>query len=387
MQHTTCHSFHACPLRSSSLLIVSKEKQTIVTATDEIFNMLGYEPTRLIGKSIDILHPRSAPNKSSSSCYTLRHAFCGDIPFDICSHFDPLANATDLEYWLIRPVQHMTTIPNIHTSNNTMRGPVTILRLSPFGTIEHAYPSSEFPQKPHELRGHPIMSFVYKSDVRFLCERLSKLPKRTFATFKVRWLKQHPRHNMEDQFEWVAFTVMNSPRRLSCSAVDDPQTRPTCIIRPIYDPIDTEEKEEEVDLYYTLWDTLPLPVKSCISTIFSTLDTLHAAMDEGRSYVVQYVKHLITHFLKVSSELLYYAALEFQQYPNYNHEDSSENSSKKEELFVSGSSACDTNTIKVTLDNCIWSVPLLINNSLHKSNHPNMPFTKPIKSKHKYHYH
>ncbi|KAL9554479.1 hypothetical protein MBANPS3_002809 [Mucor bainieri] len=356
MQHTTCHSFHACPLRSSSLLIVSKEKQTIVTATDEVFNMLGYEPTCLIGKSVDILHLCSVPKKPSSSsscCYTLRHASHGDIPFDICSHFDPLANATDLEYWLIRPAQHMSTIPNMHTSSNAMRGPVTILRLSPFGTIEHAYPSSEFPQKLHELIGHPIMSFVYKSDVRFLCERLSKLPKRTFTTFKVRWLKQHPRHNVEDQFEWVAFTVMNSPRRLSCSALDDPQTRPTCIIRPIYDPTDTaekEEKEEAAYFYDALWDALLLPVKSGISTIFSTLDALHTAMDEGRSYVVQFLGHLITHFLKVSSELLYHAALEFEHYPNHNHEDangSRENSSKKEELLVSGSSACDTNTIKV----------------------------------------
>ncbi|CAO3654783.1 unnamed protein product [Mucor fragilis] len=390
MQHTTSHSFHDCPLRSSSLLIVSKEKQTIVTATDEVFNMLGYEPTHLIGKSVDILHLCSAPKKpSSSGCYTLRHASCGDIPFEICSHFDPLANATDLEYWLIRPAQHMTTIPNIRACNNTARGPVTILRLSPFGTIEHAYPSSEFPQKLHELRGHPIMSFVYKSDVRFLCERLSKLPRRTFATFKVRWLKQHPRHDRQDQFEWVAFTVMNSPRRLSCSAVDDPQTRPTCIIRPIYDTTtSTEEVEKkEENIYYALWDTLLLPVKSGISTIYSALDALHAAMDEGRSYVVQFLGHLITHFLKVSSELLYHAALEFEGYPNHSHDDGGESSSsKKEELHVSGSSACDTNTIKVTLDNCIWSVPLLINNSLHKSNISIMPFTKPTKSKHKRHH-
>lgn len=384
MQHTTSHSFHDCPLRSSSLLIISKEKQTIVTATDEVFNMLGYEPTRLIGKSIDILHLCSVPKKPS--CYTLRHESSGDIPFDICSHFDPLANATDLEYWLIRPVQQMSTTPTIRTSSSCMtKGPVTILRLSPFGTIEHAYPSSEFPQKPHELRGHPIMSFVYKSDVRFLCERLSKLPKRTFATFKVRWLKQHPRHNMEDQFEWVAFTVMNSPRRLSCSAANDPQTRPTCIIQPIYDTTDTEEAEE--DTFYTLWDTLLLPVRSGINTIYSILDAFHAAMDEGRSYVVQFLGHLITHFLKVSSELLYHAALEFERYPNHNHDDNGSNSSKKEDLLVSESSACDTNTIKVTLDNCIWSVPLLINNSLHKSNHLNMPFTKqkPTKSKHKHH--
>lgn len=395
MQHTTCHSFHACPLRSSSLLIVSKEKQTIVTATDEVFNMLGYEPTRLIGTSIGILHPRKS--SSSSCCYTLRHASCGDIPFDICSHFDPLANATDLEYWLIRPVLQMTTIPTMHTPNNTMKGPVTILRLSPFGTIEHAYPSSEFPQKPHELRGHPIMSFVYKSDVRFLCERLSKLPKRTFATFKVRWLKKHPRHNMEDQFEWVAFTVMNSPRRLSCSALDDPQTRPTCIIRPIYETtVDTEE-DEQVYSYDALWDTLLLPVRLGISTMYNTLDALHVAMDEGRSYVVQFLGHLITHFLKVSSELLYHAALEFERYPpNHKPEEQQSggenNSSKNEELLVSGSSTCDTNTtIKVTLDNCIWSVPLLINNSLHKSNHPHiLSFTKQqnaTKFKHdKHHY-
>lgn len=367
MLHTVCHSFHDCPLRSSSLLIVSKEKQTIVTATDEVFNMLGYEPTQLIGKSIEILNPRST---LKDSCFMLRHESCGDIPFEICSHFDPLANATDLEYWLIRPVQMSSSIINAKSITTVIKGPVTILRLSPFGTIEHAYPSSEFPQTPHELKGHPIMSFVYKSDVRFLCERLSKLQRRAYATFKIRWLKQHPKDGIDDSdFEWVTFTVMNSPRRLSCTSANDPQTRPTCIIRSIYDE-NAQECSQELpeNMWNTIFQSMLLPVKSNIKTFYNAIEMMNTAMDEGRLYVVQFLAHLITHFLKVTSELMYHAAIELEGY--LTHGNGGNNNSEKKLIFESksnkrgnNSTSSSPNSIKVTLDNCIWSVPLLINNS------------------------
>jgi hypothetical protein len=300
----------------------------------------------------------------------LRHESCGDIPFEICSHFDPLANATDLEYWLIRPVQILSSIINTKSTTTIIKGPVTILRLSPFGTIEHAYPSSEFPQMPHELKGHPIMSFVYKSDVRFLCERLSKLQRRAYATFKIRWLKQHPKDDIDDSnFEWVTFTVMNSPRRLSCTSANDPQTRPTCIIRSIHNE-NTQEGSQELseNMWNAMFQSILFPVKYSIGTFCNAIETMHTAMDEGKLYVVQFVAHLITHFLKVTSELMYHAAIELEGY--FTHGNGGANDSEKELISESKTNKCENNStrdsynsIKVTLNNCIWSVPLLINNS------------------------
>ena len=60
------HSFDSCPLRtSSSLFIVKQQDQTIVTATDEIFNILGYSPSDVIGKTIDqLLKPVESPDNT-----------------------------------------------------------------------------------------------------------------------------------------------------------------------------------------------------------------------------------------------------------------------------------------------------------------------------------
>lgn len=361
MSFTDCHSFHDCPLRSSSLLIVSKEKQTIVTATDEVFDILGYDPKELVGKSINLLDPRQHYDaEKKKDCFTLCHESFGQLPFEICIHHDPLTNATDLDYWLIRPV---------NTLRKKTSSPFTILRLSPFGTIEHAYPSNQFPQQLAQLKGHPIMSFVHESDLRSMCEKLCHIRRRTHHTFRVRWLHLlHPRETHNDQdFEWVSFTVMNSPRRLSCDAVNDPQSRPICIIRP-----DQEHKlETHCSSFPTpylltglvsgtvrlLWEGTSLGV----STFFELMEGMHTALDQGKIYMIEYFAHLLTHALKMVNELMYFSDglnkkeedmvyMKKQQFKIDDHH-LLEEKKKKNHLY-------GLSSVKVSVENNIWSVPL-----------------------------
>lgn len=362
MSFSDCHSFHDCPLRSSSLLIVSKEKQTIVTATDEVFDILGYDPKDLVGKSINLLDPRQYfDTEKQKDCFTLCHESYGNLPFEICIHHDPLTNATDLDYWLIRPVNALCK----KTSS-----PFTILRLSPFGTIEHAYPSNQFPQQTAQLKGHPIMSFVHESDVRSMCEKLCHIRRRTHHTFRVRWLRLlHPKETHNDQdFEWVSFTVMNSPRRPSCDAANDPQSRPICIIRP-----DQEHKVEtsscsNISSFSTpylltglvsgtirlLWEGTSVG----FSSFFEMVEDLHTALDQGKLYMIEYLTHVLTHTLKMINELMYFSEgskkEEKMVYMKHQHkiEDHSLLKEKKKTRFFGLS------TIKVAVENNIWSVPL-----------------------------
>ncbi|CAO3656433.1 unnamed protein product [Mucor hiemalis] len=382
MSLADCHSFHDCPLRSSSLLIVNKEKQTIVTATDEIFDILGYEPTQLVGRSVNILDPRRKYYKDEEGKkkerFTLRHESFGQIPVEICIHHDPLTNATDLDYWLIRPLSTVLGGGLAPTASL----PITILRLSPFGTIEHAYPSTQFPQQLQELKGRPIMSFVHESDVRPLCEKLCNIKKRIHHTFRIRWLRLfHPQEeHTEDDFDWVTFTIMNSPRRLSCDAAYDPQSRPICIIRPA--AAVTEEKSNQHKLQQQqcaslmsfstpylltglvsgtiklLWDGTSIGVNQFLQI----MEAMHDALDSGRTYLIEFLGHLLMHALKMVNEVIYFSSLD-----EYMNEDDMKKTNKKEEkknkYHLYGLS-----TVKVDVDNSVWSVPLYIKKTI-KSNY------------------
>lgn len=388
MSLSDCHSFHDCPLRSSSLMIVNKEKQTIVTATDEIFDILGYEPTQLVGRSVNILDPRRKYYKDEEGKkkerFFLRHESFGQIPMDICIHHDPLTNAMDLDYWLIRPLATVLG-GGLTTSTTTANLPITILRLSPFGTIEHAYPSTQFPQQLHELKGRPIMSFVHESDVRPLCEKLCNIKKRIHHTFRIRWLRLfHPKEeHTEDDFDWVTFTIMNSPRRLSCDAAYDPQTRPICIIRPAAmeetqsQPYRMHQQNQQCASIMSfstpylltglvsgtiklLWDGTSLGVNQ----LLQLMEAMHAALDSGRTYLIEFLGHLLMHALKMMNEVIYFSSLEeYEHIDNSVHEEEKKKSHKKKKYHLYGLS-----TVKVDVDNSVWSVPLYIKKTI-KSNY------------------
>lgn len=386
MPFTDCHTFHNCPLRSSSLLIVSKEKQTIVTATDEVFDVLGYEPTALVGRSINSLDPRRQfyyDSGEKKERFTLRHESLGQTPFEICIHHDPLTNATDLDYWLIRPV---------NTVLRKTSSPFTILRLSPFGTIEHAYPSTQFPQQTRELKGHPIMSFVHESDVRSLCDKLCNIRRRTHHTFRVRWLHLiHPNENHTDQdFEWVSLTVMNSPRKQSCDDAYDPQSRPVCIIRPdprcILEKHQQQQQQTECPSSFAtpylltglvsgtvrlLWEGTSLGVSSFMEVV----ESMHLALDHGKIYMIEYLAHILTYTFKMMNEIIYFSSEDEIQ--NERKEEFYKSIKKQKQISLDDRLLLQEkkkkyhlyglSSVKVSIENNIWSVPLYINKTIRSS--------------------
>lgn len=191
------HSFHTCPLRSSSLLcIINQTSRVIVAATDHVFDISGCSPADLIGKPIDDI----------LQVLTTRHG-----PLQICVHqHDPLQKTTTglLDYWLFQP-QKKTGYH--HQRGNTMatrttgfayhRAPLpleteTTVRLSPYGVVD----SSNSTLK--HIIGRPIMAFIHSDDVQTLCGQLKLTYEQLQCTFSVRWLID----NVESRYQRIIVT-------------------------------------------------------------------------------------------------------------------------------------------------------------------------------------
>ncbi|KAI9025869.1 hypothetical protein CLU79DRAFT_678905, partial [Phycomyces nitens] len=281
------HHFHSCPLRSSSLLVVSKPKQTIVTATDDVFTLLGYTPSQLIGHHIAVL---GLKQQNQKHLYLARHESQSQIQLEICIHHDPLNTATELEYWLIRPI-HAPLFPPV--KDKTSHGSLTVLRLSPYGTIENALPSQCLHQSAHDLIGKPIMSFVHAADVQTLCEGLSQTTRQIYHTFRIRWLAcDQPK----DGHEWMTLTVMTMRRRLSCTSLDDPLTRPICILRPTHlpdPPISSSHTSNISPNVFSAFDALQLALECLLEMPPYIKSMLEGALGQGKSYMVEYAAHVV----------------------------------------------------------------------------------------------
>ncbi|KAI8062342.1 uncharacterized protein B0P05DRAFT_556614 [Gilbertella persicaria] len=332
------HSFHGCPLRSSSLLIINKQNKTIVTATDEVFDMLGYEPHHLIGQSIHLLQPQQGIHHSA-----LNHGSLGQIPFDICIHHDPLCQRGNLDYWLIRPTTALTTSSSF-----------TILQTNQFGTIDQAHASPEFPQMPHELVGHPIMSFVHQEDVRLLCDKFSQIQRLPISSFQVRWLRQHPKYNHQ-AFDWVSLMVIQIGR------VGDPQTRPICIIRPVNKPRQVSF-DDSICLHLIQW--FMTQTKNGMNGIYHTIEAIHIALDQGKVYLLEFLAHAMTSMISLTDDLMqHYVGIEEDEHV---YKDALSNHHKympRKERRRRKKKACHDSlcmSIKVSIDNYIWSVPLFV---------------------------
>ncbi|KAL0089438.1 hypothetical protein J3Q64DRAFT_1608156, partial [Phycomyces blakesleeanus] len=282
------HPFHSCPLRSSSLLVVSKPKQTIVTATDDVFTLLGYTPSQLIGHHIAVL---GLKKQSQQHHYLARHESQSQVQLEICIHYDPLNTATELEYWLIRPIH--TPLPSA-IRGQTSDCSLTVLRLSPYGTIEHAMASECLHQSAHELIGKPIMSFVHAADVHALCEGLSQTTRQIYHTFRIRWLTSNK--SKDTQHEWMTLTVMTMRRRLSCTSLDDPLTRPICILRPTRfpdQPIPSSHTSNISPSMSSAFDALQLALECLLEMPSYLRFAVEGALGQGRSYIVDYASHVV----------------------------------------------------------------------------------------------
>ncbi|SAM08311.1 hypothetical protein [Absidia glauca] len=283
MTSDTSHSFDTCPLRSSSLLIVHHDQQVIVTASDEVFDMLGYHSDQLIGQPLSLLSLSTAHGKKHQVAKA-RHALTRQwVNLTICIHHDPFSTSSGLDYCLLAAINQQDQKHD--TSHLTT---VSLLGLNAYGSIVHAYPSPQFPQSsPCHLVGRPIMSFIHTDDVRPLCRLLRKSTNCTTIsstfnnnnnsnntakyTMDVRWLKSS---RDSDAFEWMQITIVNPTMYSHVPALNG---RPICLLRPVHH------------------------TKSSYAS--DTLDLIWAALDSGRLYCLEFAQHLLACFMQLIQDL------------------------------------------------------------------------------------
>ncbi|KAI8646963.1 hypothetical protein BD408DRAFT_409510 [Parasitella parasitica] len=232
------HSFSKCPLRSSCLVITNHSNQHIVTATDEVLDLLGYSLPEIMDHSIQqCLDLKLSTEVSCIPQCKIRHANGYMLNFQVCIHQDPLGSSSCLDYWLIRLSDDTE---KIHTNTRS------VLCLSPFGTVEQIQASPLLKQPVSELVGRPVMAFVYKDDVELLCSSLSKLcsahrrEPRPMDPLFIRWsnLPYLLSTSMLDQenslnYDWMSLTLMSNTNR-----------RPICILQPLQIPTTASACEE-----------------------------------------------------------------------------------------------------------------------------------------------
>ncbi|KAI8332506.1 hypothetical protein EDC96DRAFT_526515 [Choanephora cucurbitarum] len=266
------HSFSNCPLRSCGLLITHHQTQSIVTATDDMLDWLGYSLADLIGHSVDhALRIQLSANLTSDipEC-SLQHAEGHSIYCQICIHQNPLNTYHCLDYWLIRPRA---------PSESRWSCSLSVLRLSPYGTIEQATRSPNLPQSVRELTGRPVMAFVYQEDVQSLCARLAY---RAYTSpLLIRWSKlpslmSASAKDIQESmyYDWVAFSV------------DASHLYPVCLIRPLQIQV-AEDKQTAMSWwiqYQPLLSQWFCHTRAYVSEFYHYLfnywsDRFHAVMD------------------------------------------------------------------------------------------------------------
>ncbi|KAI7868024.1 hypothetical protein BDF14DRAFT_625055 [Spinellus fusiger] len=281
------HSFYTCPLRSSSsLLIVNQLSQTIIAATDEVFDRLGYQPNELMGHSILTLALQQQHHTSSHSYYA-QHARQGQVAMDICVHHDPFGAADSLDYWLIKLGE---AVP-----------PATVLRLSPYGTIEHAHPSPAFYQHTSEMLGKPIMGYIHSEDLPMVCTHLGNAVKsKTYysLTFRARWSKYAmndlPDDSQGHHYDWMAFTTITTGH-ITSSTPETLPCRPICLLRPV--PKDTlMEQARHLCFAQVQW-----LVQHCLRIGSLTKDSVGSVVVTGwhqsKTFSLTVLAHLLANFL------------------------------------------------------------------------------------------
>lgn len=301
------HSFSNCPLRSSCLLITNHSNQHIVTATDEVLDLLGYSMSDIIDHSIQqCLNLKLSTEISYIPQCKIRHANGNMLNFQVCIHQDPLGSSSCLDYWLIRLSTEKLTLPT--ASNST-----SVLCLSPFGTIEQIQASSILKQPANELLGRPVMAFVYKDDVESLCSNLSKIcsvhrnnsreASCDIDPLFIRWsslpyLLSTSMLDHEDSlnYDWVSFTLMSNNNSNA--------RRPICILQPLQIPTTKETAcEESLVLHFSVFDQLLDYCKYMIQVA-----------EDSKVYITEFYNHVVCNIMELLSIFMQqYPALQQQQ--------------------------------------------------------------------------
>lgn len=315
------HSFHNCPLRSSSLLITNHATQAIVTATDEVLDLLGYSMSELSSHSIQSLHLQLQARFTAIPECTIQHANGEILDFQVCIHQDPLGATTCLDYWLIRRRHQLTP------ADTSLPLPsLSVLCLSPYGTIEQVQPSIHLNQPLSELIGRPVMGFIYQDDVESLCASLSKICSLHSTTNKsntntpqapllIRWsrlpyLITPPNHDDSNSlnYDWMSFTLSSTPRVATAAAAV--ATKPICILRSltIEDPVPTSKEEEEdaamvihVSLFSQFLDYFKFLYNHLMQAIEESTESSKIYMAEFYQHVMSSLVEILTMYLHSSS--------------------------------------------------------------------------------------
>lgn len=284
------HSFSNCPLRSSSLLITNHATQSIVTATDEVLDLLGYSMSELLEHSIHSLDFQLSSNLSSIPTCTIRHANGQLLNFQVCVHQDPLGGSSCLDYWLIRPTSDMIV--------SSTAAAISVIRLSPYGTIEQVQPSPNFKQPISELIGRPVMAFVYQDDVEPLCSSLAKIcsihkqypPQDPLF---IRWSRLPCLISEQEEtslnYDWMSFTLMSSNIGIVGNSI-----RPICIIRPLQCEEEVEEVEKSLVIHVSLYNQLLDYYKSICQVA-----------NHSKVYISEFYHHVISSLLEIMSAYIY----------------------------------------------------------------------------------
>ncbi|KAI9478531.1 MAG: hypothetical protein EXX96DRAFT_525128 [Benjaminiella poitrasii] len=327
------HSFSNCPLRSSSLLITHHKTQSIITATDEVLDLLGYSLSDLLGNSI---HSLSLKLSSEITCIpecTIKHADGHRLNFQVCIHQDPLvdrrtANTSCLDYWLIRLLTTKEDKPCLPAL-------FTILRLSPYGTIEQIQHQQQqqqqqiasFLKQPmHELIGRPVMAFVYDEDVPNLCSRLARLCSSSATVFDnssplfIRWLNlpfvQHSHAYFDDDeeedslcYNWMSFTLLMANQQQH----QQPQTHPICLLRPLHIPYEVlkqpeQEEDQGQDILSLTLLSMMLQHVSLLSQLIGCcrhfIQSLKISAKQSKVYVNEFYNHVVYQLMELISSAL-----------------------------------------------------------------------------------
>jgi hypothetical protein len=319
------HSFSNCPLRSSCLLITHHSTQCIVTATDEVLDLLGYSLSDLVGHSIHALSFQLSSQLSFIPECTIKHANGEILNFQVCVHQDPLGASSCLDYWLIRPSSSSSSSSS--SANNiaitaAAQAAISVIRLSPYGTIEQVQPSPNLKQPISELIGRPVMAFVYQDDVEPLCASLSKIcsiHKHQIGAVDplfIRWSKLPCLiSNMADyesslNYDWMSFTMM-------AAAVANSNTntaiRPICILRPLQ--VEEEEQEQELIVIHdsSVFNQL---IDYCKFICNNMKKTMEESATQGKLYLTEFYRHIVSSLLEMISALIY-SSTQQQQQCNY----------------------------------------------------------------------
>jgi hypothetical protein len=289
------HNFSNCPLRSSCLLITNHSTQIIVTATDEILDLLGYKMTDIIGQSINTLLFKPLSKISSIPECTIKNSTGDIMTFQVCVHQDPLGGSTSLDYWLIRPV-----INDNSTVDSLLPPAISILKLSPYGTIEQVQLSSNLNQPITELIGRPVMAFIYGDDVKPLCSTLSKICSIHKYHTKleeqdplfIRWsrlpclIANNPDLNNSLNYDWMSFTLSTTS---STSLI-----KPICIIRSLQVETSTDiiQQSDEYSLLGQLLNTL--------------YDIMNESTVSSKVYIKEFYQHVVKNIMEIVTTILYY---------------------------------------------------------------------------------